>query len=246
MDWKQYFRRFLNSFDYDIVRSSRAGASDYINCPPYSYKTHAPWFGDEFQALYKKVASNTVVKEDRCYILHGMARYASGLPGDVAECGVFRGGTAFIIADALRHSGKTLRLYDTFSGMPDGTETDPSGHCVGDFGGTSLEAVQAYLSEFPLVEYCSGVIPDTFNYADDSPYCLIHVDVDLYQSVYDCCEYFYERLIPGGVMIFDDYGFEKYIHAGKKAVDEFFKDKPEVPIALRSGQCILIKLPTAN
>ena len=192
------------------------------------------------------VVNNTVVKEDRCYMIHRLAKHCSCLPGNAAECGVYKGGTAFVIADALKHTSKRLRLYDTFTGMPEGTEEDPSGHETGDFGSTSLQSVREYLSKFPTVEYFPGVIPETFSRTEEDTYCLIHVDVDLYQSVYDSCMYFYPRLVDGGVMIFDDYGFEMYVDAGKKAVDDFFADKPEVPFSLRTGQCIVLKLPSVG
>jgi O-methyltransferase len=247
MNWKKYLRRILNKFGYDVVRCYGGKRNAvYMPCTPYTYRTFAPWFSAEFQVLYSKVSNNTIVKEDRCYIIHRLANHCSGLPGNVAECGVFKGGTAFVIADALRQTSKRVRLYDTFSGFPEGTENDPSGHKAGGFGNASLQAVKAYLSDFPSVEYAPGVIPETFNHTDKETYCFVHVDVDLYRSVYDCCVYFYPRLVAGGVMIFDDYGFEPYIDAGKKAVDDFFLDKPEVPFSLRTGQCILIKLPDAQ
>ena len=88
-----------------------------------------------------------------------------------------------------------------------------------------------------------GAIPNTFDVVCSELYGFVHIDVDLYGSVKDCCEFFYDRMVPGGVMIFDDYGFERYIDAGKKAVDEFFEDKPEEVFSLRNGQCFVLKHP---
>ena len=74
----------------------------------------------------------------------------------------------------------------------------------------------------------------------DSRVAFAHVDVDVYQSVWDCCEFIYPRLTTGGVMVFDDYGFPTCPGA-RKAVDEFFANKPETPIILQTGQAIAIR-----
>lgn len=244
MTWKRQIRRILNRFGYDVVRCyGGEGSSLYMPCTPYHYRTYAPWFSSEFRALYKNVAGTTVVKEDRCYVLHRLAMHCSRLSGNIAECGVFKGGTAFVIADAVKRTTKRVRLFDTFSGMPESAAHDPSGHAVGEFGDTSLESVQAYLAGFPSVEYFSGTIPESFSHVEADMYCLVHVDVDLYQSVYDSCAYFYPRLVDGGAMVFDDYGFEKYVDSAKKAVDDFFSNKPEVLLPIRTGQCVVFKLP---
>ena len=73
-------------------------------------------------------------------------------------------------------------------------------------------------------------------------FAFVHVDVDLYSSVRDCCEFFYPRLSGGASMVFDDYGFPHYRDAAKRAVDEYFADKPERPLVLASGQCVVVKL----
>ena len=71
----------------------------------------------------------------------------------------------------------------------------------------------------------------------------MHVDVDLYRPTLDACEYFYPRLVPGGVLLFDEYGFPA-ARGERDAVDEYFADKSESPIVLPTGQAIVLKLPT--
>jgi O-methyltransferase len=70
----------------------------------------------------------------------------------------------------------------------------------------------------------------------------VHIDVDIYQSVRDCIRFLYPRLVPGGFMVFDDYGFPSCPGA-RRAVDEAFASLPEVPLCLPTGQCLVIKLP---
>ena len=88
-----------------------------------------------------------------------------------------------------------------------------------------------------------GWIPNTFSGLENNRYAFVHLDVDLYQSNLDCCKYFYPRLVPGGVLLFDEYGFPA-ARGEKDAVDEFFSNKSESPITLPTGQAIVIKLPS--
>jgi predicted O-methyltransferase YrrM len=84
-------------------------------------------------------------------------------------------------------------------------------------------------------------MPETFKEVKDSMFSFVHIDVDLYKTSMDCLDFFYKRMISGGLFVFDEYGFPGYESAEKKAVDEFFVGKPEVPLALTSGQCLVIK-----
>jgi O-methyltransferase len=67
------------------------------------------------------------------------------------------------------------------------------------------------------------------------------VNVDLYRSVRDCIEFLYPRMVPGGFLVFDDYGFPSCPGA-RRAVDEAFAKRPEVPICLPTGQCLVVKV----
>jgi len=65
--------------------------------------------------------------------------------------------------------------------------------------------------------------------------------VDIYQAVKDCIDWIYPRLVAGGFMIFDDYGFPS-CPGERRAVDEVFAKLPEAPICLPTGQCLVVKL----
>ena len=84
-------------------------------------------------------------------------------------------------------------------------------------------------------------IPDTFAGLSDARFCFAHIDLDLYQGVRDSLDFLYPRLSHGGVIVLDDYGFASCPGA-RKAVDEFFQDKPERPLALSTSQAIIHKL----
>jgi O-methyltransferase len=164
-----------------------------------------------------------VVSPDRCYILTSLARYAVHLPGQFAECGVFNGGTALLQARILKNGDdKKLYLFDSFQGLPKINEAKDRWFSEGDYATRSLEAVEELLGEFrDAIDIRCGWIPETFRGLESERYAFAHMDVDLYQSALDCCNYFYPRLVPGGVLLFDEYGFAA-ARGEKDAVDEFF------------------------
>ena len=137
---------------------------------------------------------------------------------------------------------KKLHLFDTFAGIPNIREQDPSGHQLGDFKDVCERNVREYLQEYPIIVFNTGSIPETFEAVKHKNFAFVHIDTVLYQTAKDCCSFFYDRMVTGGVIIFDDYGFFRYRCAEKQAVDEFFDDKPESIISLPTGQCVVIKV----
>src|SRR4029077_3357917 len=111
-------------------------------------------------------------------------RHALALPGDFAEFGVFRGGTALLAAEVLRdaNDARALHLFDSFAGMPVTSEGEPFSQ--GDFGRTSEAAVRALVTPTGAnARLHAGFIPATFKGVDIPRLAFAHVDVDLYQSV---------------------------------------------------------------
>jgi len=204
----------------------------------------SPWLAKsgDFAEMLQHISAFTLVSSDRLWILNSLATQAKALAGEFWECGVYKGGSAFLLAK-IASENTTLRLFDTFEGMP---TTDPQRdyHRAGDFADTSLAAVQNRLTAFSNISYHQGFIPNTFDNLEHSNIAFAHVDVDIYQSVLDCCTFIYPRLTAGAIMVFDDYGFPSCPGA-RQAVDQFFADKIEIPLVLASGQAIVIKLPPA-
>jgi O-methyltransferase len=180
---------------------------------------------------------HTLVDRTRCYMLYQMARQTARTAGEVVEVGVYKGGTARLLALALPH--KTVHLFDTFAGMP-ATNSDFDKHLAGEFSDTSLAAVQERLKDCRNARFYQGLFPATSGPIAQTKFSLVHVDADIYDSVRACCEFFYSRLEKDAVMLFDDYGFPTCPGA-RKAVDEFFSDKPEVPFYLPTGQCLVVR-----
>ena len=198
----------------------------------------------QFVECYTAIRTYTVVSQDRCLVLYDLAGQTLGLDGAWFECGVYRGGTAMLLATVIQGSGYDipLHLFDTFQGMP---EVDPKvdRHRKGDFHDTDVVEVMRRLYDIDSksVIFHQGFIPDTFEgLALPNGIALAHVDVDIFKSVWDCCEFIYPRLVPGGFLLFDDYRFPKCPGA-KKAVDEFFSNLPETPQVLPTRQALVVK-----
>lgn len=204
----------------------------------------SPWEGlPEFRRHFDRIRPYTLVSPDRCWMLLHLMRHALALRGDFAEFGVFRGGTALLAAEVLRETGdqRALHLFDSFAGMPETSAGEA--FSAGDFDQTSEGAVRALIAPTGAdARFHVGFIPDTFPAADVSDLAFAHVDVDLYQSVTDCVEFAYPRLVSGGIMIFDDYGFPSCARS-REATDRAFVDRREKPIYLPTGQALVIKLP---
>lgn len=128
--------------------------------------------------------------------------------------------------------------------MPETSGNDARVHSRGDFGDTSIDSVSKVMSPFSFSFLRAGLIPSTFVGLEQHKFSFVHIDVDLYRTTLDCLEFFYPRLVSGGVMLFDDYGIRIYEQAEKKAVDEFFSSRPEKPISLSNGQTLIFKAPS--
>lgn len=199
------------------------------------------WEDDEyFSELRQQITGYTLVDKPQCYMLYQYAKHVAELPGDVAEVGAYKGGTARLLAKVFEPTDKIIHLFDTFSGMPP-SDSNRDVHTEGDFSDTSLGSIKSYLHDCQNVRLYQGLFPDTSEPVEKASFCLIHIDVDIYRSAMDCCEFFYSRMEKGGIMVFDDYGIPD-CPGIKMAVDEFFGDKPEYPCYLPTGQCIVIRV----
>jgi O-methyltransferase len=192
-----------------------------------------------FSRLWRDVRRKTLLDPPRAQTLYQLARNAAVLDGSFAEIGVYRGGTAKLLAHVADEHGRKLHLFDTFEGMPS-VDADHDRHAKGDFARTSLASVQAFVSRHASPVFHPGFFPETAAPVKDETFSLVHVDVDIAPSVEACCEFFYPRMVPGGVMVFDDYGFTSCPGA-KLATDAFFERKPEPVLHLVTSQAVVFK-----
>jgi O-methyltransferase len=238
-------RRLVARTGYFRARTRLAAHGDRIPDAALYQPLYSPWLGDpDFERVYAVAAPRTLVSRDRCYVLWRTLQPALHLDGAVVECGVFRGGTALLAATTVRDrvGGRPVHLVDSFAGMPPTTE-DVDRLREGDLDSTSAEDVRRALAPFPFVHVHEGFIPEVLDEIGADRVAWAHIAVDIYAAVRDCLEHLYPRVIPGGVIVLDDYAFPSCPGA-RRAVDEFFSnDRPEVVLCLPTGQGLVTKLP---
>jgi hypothetical protein len=240
-------KRLMVAAGYYRFRTRLASKGTFVRDLDLYRPLYSPWDGDpRFLNYYDEVRKHTLVDRQRCWILLQFMRQALALPGCFAEFGVFRGGTALLAAQILRDGkdGRALHLFDSFAGMPKTSEGEAFD--AGDFSQTSEARVRALIEPVRSNTVIhAGYIPQTFAGLEIEHLAFAHVDVDLYQSVLDCVQFIYPRLVPGGIVVFDDYGFPSCTRA-REATDNAFAKLPEKPIYLPTGQAVVIKLPAAS
>lgn len=211
---------------------------------------YAPWQGDEaFMNIYNQIKANTLVDIYRCYELWQLVQKIQSLDPQAAvlEVGVWRGGTAGIMAQQLSNlkSKTVLYIADTFTGVAKADAND-SFYAGGEHSDTSQQIVEDVLStksQYPHYKILKGIFPeDTVHEINvDERFGLCHIDVDVYTSAKDILEWVWNKLIPGGVVVFDDYGFHSCTGV-TKLVDEFRGHTDRQIIHNLNGHAIMIKL----
>jgi O-methyltransferase len=171
---------------------------------------------------------------------------AAKLPaGDLIEVGVWRGGTGALIAQRARLCGlaEPVFLCDTFTGIVKAGAQD-AWYLGGEHADADAAGVRGLLARLGLenVEVLEGVFPDDLG-ADlaDRRFRFCHLDVDVYRSTRDAFEWVWERLVPGGIVVFDDYGMAS-CDGVRQFVDEERSKPDRVVVHNLNGHAIAIKL----
>jgi len=199
-----------------------------------------------FIEVYRAASPYTMTSAERMYGLFSAVRHvvAHDIPGDLVECGVWKGGSAMVMALTLQQlgaDGRRIWLYDTFAGM---TEPEPIDRRARDgaemltrwrhfqradhnaWTYAPLEEVRANLARtgFPgeRLVYVPGEVERTLPARVPETIAVLRLDTDWYRSTYHELCHLYPRLASGGVLILDDYGsFE----GARAAVDQYLAEQ---------------------
>jgi O-methyltransferase len=200
-------------------------------------------FDPDFLEIYRRCSPFTMTSIERMYALYQATRYvvAREVPGDVVECGVWRGGSSMLAALTLERAGdgqRALHLFDTFEGMTrptqeDGGEAlaewsrlqdgDVNRWCYADVEdvGDNMRSTGIDADRVRLIQ---GRVEDTIPEAAPESIAILRLDTDWYQSTYHELRHLFPRLSPEGVLIIDDYGRWE---GARRAVDQYFEETGE-------------------
>jgi len=233
---KASIARLFNSLGYTVVRKGLG-------------------FTAEEQKAYQKVQEYTATTVERLVGLIDAVRYVSinEIPGDIVECGVWRGGSIMAAMRTLLELGDVSRdfhLFDTFEGMTEPTDRDvmydgqtakalidrdKASHgadhnwCV-----ASLEDVRQHVLSigYPKekVHFIQGKVEETIPRHAPPKIALLRLDTDWYDSTIHELFHLYPRLSSQGVLIIDDYG---HWEGARQATDEYFAKTKLRPLLCR-------------
>jgi hypothetical protein len=212
--------------------------------PEYRFKwPQMAWWQDrEFAAYLDRFGEADGMNADRRWMLAQLMRLVEGVPGDTAECGVFRGAGSFLMCRMNEVQASQRRwhfVFDSFAGLSEPSKLDGGHWKPGDLA-CGAEEVRANLADFAAVSLHPGWIPERFPEVAERRFAFVHVDVDLYEPTRDSVAFFHPRLNEGGILLCDDYGFTSCPGA-TRAVDEYLADRPEKMISLSCGGGFLVK-----
>lgn len=206
----------------------------------FTYPQMTWWHDDRFNAYLHRFDEYGHFNTHRRWMLVQLMRLTETVPGDTAECGVYRGcgSWAMLRMNAKSGFGRIHHIFDSFEGVSAPNEEDGGYWTRGDLAaGEDVTRDALGVDDYRLYK---GWIPERFSEVAERQFSFVHVDVDLYEPTRASVEFFYGRLNPGGILLCDDYGFDSCPGA-TRAMDEFLEDKPEKMVALADGGGFFIK-----
>lgn len=181
----------------------------------------------------------------RVYVACWAASQARLLPGDFVECGVNRGGLSRAIIHYIKFEqilSKKFFLLDTYNGLVEDYITAEERTLGIKPGGFSecYEIVKETFRPFSNVEIIRGVVPETLPLVQSERICYLSLDMNCAPPEIAAANYFWDKMVPGGIILLDDYG-GMYHTVQKHKMDEFAQGKGVAVLSLPTGQGILIK-----
>jgi O-methyltransferase len=247
---KATIKRVANRFGFEITRIPKTKgpsmAREYELVRPFA--TYSPWNKDNlFQAALASIEGFTLVDKYRCFELWKLIEQVAKLKtGSIIEIGVWRGGTGGLIAKQAKNCGIEDRVFlcDTFSGVVKAGVKDTT-YKGGEHADTSREVVEELIftrMNLDNVEILEGIFPDqTGHRVEGIKFRFCHIDVDVYQSAKDIVGWIWDKMVPGGIIVYDDYGF--YGCDGiTKYVEEQILCKDRLVTHNLNGHAIILKL----
>lgn len=195
---------------------------------------HTYLYYDRLHTIYRSVENLKVLSHNASSVC-------------TAELGVFRGGGSYFIASAAEKLRVPIQHYcfDTFEGHA-GSDVNNAlepRQKAGSFHNTSYEEVKEYLGEFSNITIFKGRFQDTCQPLDDTKFGFVHLDMDIYTPTIFALDYFEDKMLQGGVILLDDYGFISCPGIEKAATEFIFRAAGKYfGMPLLTGQFVLVRL----
>jgi O-methyltransferase len=253
-------RGILRRLGLEVSRVRRPEPEPDLNPFPPPLVDEPTWVRDIVEQVRYYTMSPTERVASLCHAVEYITQ--KQLPGDVVECGVWRGGSMMAVALALirlKDATRSIYLFDTYEGMTAPTQIDkrvgldlqasemlgsaPRGHAL--WGESPIEEVKANLAStgYPAekLHFIKGPVEHTIPDHAPDQICILRLDTDWYESSRHELINLYPRLQSGGVLIVDDYGWWE---GQRKATDEYIRENNLTLLLVRtdpSGGRIAIK-----
>jgi len=176
------------------------------------------------------------------------ATQAKRLPGDFVECGVSTGIYSLAVCEYIdfNATGKKLWLFDTFAGLPESQMSPAESERNRQHADNERvyfdcwDLVQRNFANYPNAHLIRGLVPETLPQAKVEQVSYLCLDMNIAAPERAAIEYFWPKLVPGAVVIVDDYGWRGY-EEQKATMDEFAARMGIEVLALPTGQGLIIK-----
>jgi O-methyltransferase len=181
----------------------------------------------------------------RVYVVCSLADKVKHLKGDFVECGVNTGAYSRAIIDYIDFNSlnKTFYLLDTYQGLvPEQITEEEHKAGVGEYLNNYVNVYEQVVETFkPFnARIIKGAVPATLNQCDTKTIAYLSIDMNVVEPEIAAAQFFWDKLVSGGVMILDDYGFPSHL-AQKKAFDNFAEEKKVSILYIPTGQAIIFK-----
>jgi O-methyltransferase len=227
---------FLGPLTYATDSLATSNNCDFIQEPRFAaaYATAAatkPWEG--------------FTSQWRTYIVCWFADMVKNLPGDFVECGVNTGAYSRAVIEyvGFQQLNKTFYLLDTYEGLEASMITEKEKAVGIDDYLTHYKDVYEQVKETFKgfnTKIIKGIVPGTLKECDTESICYLSIDMNSVEPEIAAANFFWDKIVPGGVLILDDYGFPMHIYQ-KVAFDEFAKERGQSILCLPTGQGVIIK-----
>ena len=184
--------------------------------------------------------------EWRIHVLCWAAKHATHLQGDFVDCGVHTGIFARSVINFIdfQNTGKKYYLIDTFEGLSEQYSTPEEMRRNSDmkYGnrGNIYEQVKKTFDGFN-VEIIKGVVPDALSQVTSKKICFLSVDMNCVYPELAALNFFWNKMVSGGIIILDDYGYSNATNDQKKAHDDFALSKGVMVLTLPTCQGLIVK-----